>query len=85
MLRLRAEPTDAELADLNERFASMLASDRIERATPRSVEIADGDAVDLPRLALRLDQRRVGDLFRLIGAINALPSADALPERSPSA
>ncbi len=24
--------TDAELADLNERFASMLASDRIERA-----------------------------------------------------
>ncbi|MFK3834181.1 TIGR00730 family Rossman fold protein [Microbacterium sp. NPDC087868] len=85
VLRLRAEPTDAELADLNERFASMLASDRIERATPRSVEIADGDAVDLPRLALRLDQRRVGDLFRLIGAINALPSADALPERSPSA
>jgi hypothetical protein len=29
----------------------------------------------LPRLTLRLDQRTVGSLFRLIDAINALPSA----------
>lgn len=83
VLRVRTEPTDDEIADLNERFSAMLESGRIERTAARSPEIADEDAVDLPRLALRLDQRRVGDLFRLIGAVNALPSAQALPETSP--
>ena len=38
-------------------------------------EAADDDVLDLPRIALTLDQRKVGDLFRLIGAVNALESA----------
>ncbi len=78
VLRLRAEPTDEELEDLNDRFAGMLASGRIERAAPRSAEVADDDVLHLPRLALHLDQRHVGNLFRLIGAINSLESAPAL-------
>ncbi|MFJ4174090.1 TIGR00730 family Rossman fold protein [Microbacterium sp. NPDC089696] len=75
VLRLRAEPTDAELDDLNERFAGMLSSGRIERTVPRPPEVADDDVLQLPRLALHLDQRQVGSLFRLIGAINGLASA----------
>ena len=75
MLRLRSEPTDAEVETLNEQFAAMLASGRIERASAHPVEIADDDEVDSPRLALHLNQRQVGNLFRLIAAINALPSA----------
>lgn len=78
VLRLRAEPTDAELDDLNERFGGMLSSGRIERTTPRQPEVADDDVLQLPRLALHLDQRQVGALFRLIGAINALASAPAV-------
>ncbi len=77
VLRLRATPSDEELADLNERFAGMLASGRIERSEPRQPEIADDELLHLPRLALHLDQWQVGDLFRLIGAINELGSAPA--------
>ena len=75
VLRLHTAPTDAELDELNERFGGMLASGRIERTKPRQPEVADDDVLDLPRLSLHLDQRKVGNLFRLIGAINALPSA----------
>lgn len=75
VLRLRVAPTDVEIDDLNERFASMVASGRIQRAEPRQPEIADADVIELPRLALNLEQRQVGNLFRLIGAINQLPSA----------
>ena len=78
VLRLRVAPTDAELQDLNDRFAGMLSSGRIERTAPRQPEIADADVLDLPRLVLHLDQRQVGNLFRLIGAINSLESAPAL-------
>lgn len=77
VLRLRAAPTDEEVRQLNEQFAGMLASGLIERATPRQPEVADDDVLHLPRLALHLDQRQVGNLFRLIGAINSLGSAPA--------
>ncbi|MFJ4224796.1 TIGR00730 family Rossman fold protein [Microbacterium sp. NPDC089695] len=77
VLRLRGEPTDDEIDDLNHRFGGMLSSGRIERSAPRSPEIADDDVLHLPRLALHLDQRQVGNLFRLIAAINALGSAPA--------
>ncbi|MFK4760642.1 TIGR00730 family Rossman fold protein [Microbacterium sp. ZW T5_45] len=75
VLRLRAEPTDAELDDLTDRFGHMLADGRIRRSEPLAPEITDGDRLDLPRVVLHLDHRRVGELFRLIGALNALASA----------
>jgi uncharacterized protein (TIGR00730 family) len=75
VLRLRAEPTDAEVEELNRQFDVLLSSGRIERTGPLPAELADKDVLELPRLALRLDQRGVGNLFRLIGAINALGSA----------
>lgn len=78
VLRLRAQPTDDEIADLNERFSTMLATGRIERTAPLRPEVADADRLDLPRIALELDQRQVGNLFRLIGALNELPSAAGL-------
>ena len=75
VLRLKAEPTDAEIEELNERFASLLADGRIERTEPLRVEREDDDRLHLPRLVLRLNQWRVGELHRLIRALNALPSA----------
>ena len=78
ILRLRAEPTDAQLDDLNDRFSGMLADGRIERAVPRQPEVADDDVLHLPRLALHLDQRQVGNLFRIIAAVNEWGTAPEL-------
>ena len=78
VLRLKAEPTDAEVAALNDRFADLVAEGRIERRGALAAEREDDDRVDLPRLVLRYDQFRVGELFRLIRAVNALGSAPAV-------
>ncbi len=75
VLRLKAAPTDAEIEELNERFPTLLADGRIERTEPLRVEREDDDRLHLPRLVLRLNQWRVGELHRLIRALNALPSA----------
>ena len=80
VLRLRAEPTDAELESLNERFAHLVTKGRIERTGPRKPEIADDDRIDLPRIIMHYDQFRVGELFHLIRAINEFGSA---PPASP--
>ena len=75
ILRLKHRPTDAEIERLNEEFASIVSEGRIEIVDAHAVELADKDRVDLPRLALRLGQREVGGLYRLIDAINELGSA----------
>src|SRR5690606_14816183 len=75
VLRLNAAPTDAEIEVLNERFGDLLAAGRIERTDPMRVERDDEDRLGMPRLALRMDQTRVGELFRLIRALSDLDSA----------
>ena len=75
VLRLRARPSDDEVAGLNTEFSSLLASGQIARVAPLPPEVRDGDRLDLPRLALQLDQFKVGSLYRIIAGINALPSA----------
>lgn len=75
VLRLKNAPTDDEVASLGERFAPLVAEGSIERVEALAVEVADNDRVELPRLALRLGQREVGGLYRLIDAVNALDSA----------
>ncbi|QAY74420.1 TIGR00730 family Rossman fold protein [Agromyces protaetiae] len=79
VLRLRAEPTDGEVASLNERFGDLLLSGAIKRRGPLKVEREDDDRVELPRLVMRYDQHEVGSLFHLIRAINELASAPAGP------
>jgi uncharacterized protein (TIGR00730 family) len=77
VLRLKGEPTDAEVAALNAEFGDMLTEGGIERRGPLAAEREDDDKLELPRLVLRLNQFRVGELFRLIRAVNALESAPA--------
>lgn len=74
VLRLRHEPTDADMDELNREYGSMCASGQIERVDPLPIERSDGDDVDAPRIALTLRQRSVGDLYKLIRAVNTLPS-----------
>ncbi|MFD5600209.1 TIGR00730 family Rossman fold protein [Leucobacter sp. NPDC058333] len=77
VMRLRAAPSDAELADLNRRFASLCEVGEIARTAPLPVEVADHDALDLPRIVFTPKRRAVGDLYRLIRALNELASAPA--------
>jgi uncharacterized protein (TIGR00730 family) len=72
VLRLHRAPTDAQLDDLNERFAHLCASGRIERTTPLPDEIADNDKLDLARIRLNFAKRYYGDLRSLIDALNDL-------------
>ena len=85
VLRLHTEPTDAEVEELNQRFGSMLTRGTIHKRGPLRHEVDDGDRLGLPRLVCRFDPFQVGSIYQLIGAINALPSASAIPETPPDA
>jgi uncharacterized protein (TIGR00730 family) len=83
VLRLRAEPTDEEVAGLNERFASLLAEGRIDRSGPLPPEEASADKLDLPRLVCVFDQWKIGSLHLLIRALNELATAPAIVGQPP--
>jgi hypothetical protein len=70
VLRLREEPTDAQVEDLNERFGDIVRAGRIEKVRAAPAEIATGDVVDLARLRFRFDRRQYGRLRCLIDHIN---------------
>jgi uncharacterized protein (TIGR00730 family) len=78
VVRLRAEPTDAEVAALAEEFADVCADGGIERSGPLPAEVSDNDALDLPRLVLTFDPRKGGRFRTMIRALNALGSAPPL-------
>ncbi|CAN5642212.1 LOG family protein [soil metagenome] len=75
VLRLEAEPTDEEVAGLNEAYGDLCTEGRIERRGPTGAETSDADEIDRPRLVLAMDIFRLGRLRHLIDAVNALPSA----------
>ena len=80
VMRLRAEPTDAELERLNDEFADIVVRGRIERTPPLLPEVAGQDHVDLPRIAFMFDRLHHGRLRTLIDTLNALESAPPKPE-----
>ena len=75
VIRLHAEPIDTELEALNEQFGDLLESGTITRTEPLAVEIRDNDRVELPRIRLMLKRRAVGELHRIIRAVNQWESA----------
>ena len=70
VIRLRREPTDAELDDLNRRFGDLAAQGSIRRTSALAPERSGNDHVDLPRIALRFDKTHYGRLRLMIDAIN---------------
>jgi hypothetical protein len=78
VIRLRAAPTRAELADLNDRFADICTRGRIEGTPPQPPEVSGHDHLELPRIALHFDRASHGRLRALIDALNTLPSAPPL-------
>ena len=84
VIRLRAAPTDAEVADLNQRFADLCLEGGIERTDPLPAEVSDNDRLDLPRLIMRFDVRKGGEFRDLIRALNQLESAPPLDAEASS-
>jgi uncharacterized protein (TIGR00730 family) len=70
VLRLRQSPTDAQLAEVNERYRDMVTSGSIERSGPLAVERSSQDVTELPRLVWEFNRRDFGALRRLIDDVN---------------
>ncbi|MCZ7525925.1 MAG: LOG family protein [Acidimicrobiia bacterium] len=70
VIRLQRAPDEAKLAELNERFADIVVRGRIEAIEPTPAEVADGDHLDLARIAFRFDRHHWERLRRLIDALN---------------
>lgn len=83
VIRLRAAPSRAEMADLNEQFADICVRGRIESAPPQPAEVSGNDHVELPRIALHFDRASHGRLRALIDALNCLPSAPPVAAPDP--
>ncbi len=68
VLRVHVSPSKSELADLNRRFADIVARGSIRTAGPFPPERKDHP--ELPRLALRFDRLHYARLRQLIDAVN---------------
>ncbi|HUR49870.1 MAG TPA: LOG family protein [Acidimicrobiales bacterium] len=84
VVRLKGEPSDQEIAELQERFADISTDGVIRRTRPLPVEKQNDDHLQLPRIALRFDRFQHGRLRLLIDAVNDLPSAPAVTTRPPT-
>ena len=79
IVRLRREPTDADLADLNARFDYLVARGAIERTGPMAVERRHGDHPELPRLRFAINRHRSSDIRALVDAVNHLDPTVGTP------
>ena len=70
VLRMHHAPSSAEVARLSDEFSDLLVRGDIERIEPTDAEIADGDAVELERLALWFNRRSWARLRALIDQLN---------------
>ncbi|MFC5337853.1 TIGR00730 family Rossman fold protein [Leucobacter denitrificans] len=73
MLYVKSEPTLIELEELNERFEGLLSQGKFAFSDPFPEE-GDNHA-ELARVTLIPKPRAVGELHRVINALNELPSA----------
>ncbi|HUR77743.1 MAG TPA: LOG family protein [Acidimicrobiales bacterium] len=72
VLRMKQLPTDDELAALNDQYSDMLVEGDIHVVEPSKSEIADDDALDLSRLAMRFNLMSYHRLREFINALNRL-------------
>jgi len=72
VLRLKRALTDGELAKLNDEFAALLESGRIEKADPLPEDAKEPHLASLTAIKLSFNRRHFGRLRQLIDAINEL-------------
>jgi uncharacterized protein (TIGR00730 family) len=73
VIRVHRAPGDAELAEMNERFAHLVVpGGRIERTGPLPLEVRDRDALDLERIRMPFSKRGFAELRTMIDTLNQL-------------
>jgi uncharacterized protein (TIGR00730 family) len=72
VIRLHHPPSDSALEALNEDFLDIILNQKIQRIGPTPEEEADGDRVDMPRIAFGFNRRDYGRLRQLIDVLNSL-------------
>lgn len=77
VLRLRDAPSTSQLEALNDEFADLLESGKIEFATALPGE--DNEVAHLARLRLHFNRKAVGRLRSLIDRVNGFSEAPAAP------
>ena len=70
ILRMNLPVSDDLLTRLNDEFADLLDSGRIERATAHRMESDEPDAINLPRITLNFDRKKVGRLRQMVDLLN---------------
>lgn len=70
ILRLNLPVSDDLLTRLNDEFSDLLESGRIERATAHRLESDEPEAIQLPRLTLNFDRKKVGRLRQMVDVLN---------------
>jgi uncharacterized protein (TIGR00730 family) len=76
VIRLRHEPTDEQVVELNDDFHHLVSSGSIRKVTAYEVERRQDDVPDLPRLAMAFNQRGYAELRALIDRVNSWVSPD---------
>lgn len=70
VLRLKHEPSDELVAELNDEFPDILVRGSIEKIPATPAENNDGDNVDLHRIRMHFDRRHLGRLRQLVDRLN---------------
>eukprot|EP00913_Durusdinium_trenchii_P028277 g26505.t1 len=70
VLRLHREPNDSYVERLNDEFADVVESGRIEKTEVHRLESDDEHLADLPRLAFHFNRKSIGRLRQMIDMIN---------------
>lgn len=71
VLRLKHEPTEKMVAELNDDFSDIVVKGQIEKIDATPAEVASDDNLDLFRIRLHFDRRHLGRLRLLVDRLNA--------------
>jgi uncharacterized protein (TIGR00730 family) len=71
VIRVRVEPTDEQIAALNDRFGHLAKTGVIARIPARDEERKDNDRLDLFRIAFHFAKHGYGELRAMIDMVNA--------------
>jgi uncharacterized protein (TIGR00730 family) len=71
VLRLKHEPSESLITQLNDEFSDILVSGAIEKIAATPQEVKTNDNIDLPRIRLHFDRRHLGRLRLMVDRLNA--------------
>jgi uncharacterized protein (TIGR00730 family) len=74
VIRIQRPLTDEALQQLNARFDTLLAAEKIEQTTALAEEVDDTHLQDLPRIVLVPHKRDFGKIRQMLDAINDAPT-----------